>query len=64
MDEDVRCRYCLHVARWHHKPGRPDLPGDCSKCECRIWGQPPGGDPRYTTRVTYRQAMAQITAYE
>ena len=53
-DSEVRCRACLHLWRWHHRPRRPDQPGDCSRCECRVWMQPAGGiDPRDEARERY-----------
>ena len=72
MSAEPRCRSCLHLWRWHHLMptwpptgrlrGMGDLPGPCSRCDCQIWGQPPGGDPRYTSRVTRRQAIAEAVA--
>jgi len=40
MTNEPRCRHCLHLWRWHHRPGRADLPTACSRCACRVWGQP------------------------
>jgi DNA-binding XRE family transcriptional regulator len=59
VEDEPRCRSCLHLWRWHHR--RDDTPGDCSRCACTIWMQPAGGiDPRDEAREARREARLQL----